>query len=73
MPITYVQFFKATGHTPVNDDLERVNCEKAGEFGHMSCGWCEEHNQPEFYCGCRAIKRANEELEARRIRYGQSK
>ncbi len=37
--ITAEQFKEATGHEPFNDDLERCNCEKAGQLLHMSCGW----------------------------------
>jgi hypothetical protein len=50
--VTWTMFIKATGYMPENDDLERCNCEKAGEMGHQSCGWCETHNLPRFHCGC---------------------
>lgn len=49
--ITEKQFKEAVGREPVDDDLERANCEKAGELGHMFCGWCAECNKPIFECG----------------------
>jgi hypothetical protein len=50
--ITAKAFKKATGRDPVDDDLERVNCTDAGQFRHMSCGWCKGHNRPVYECGC---------------------
>jgi hypothetical protein len=46
-------FEDRTGRKPEHDDLERVNCNQAGETGHWSCGWCDEHYAPRFECGCR--------------------
>ena len=46
--ITAEQFKEATGTEPVNDDLERSNCPKAGTLGHQDCGWCENKNLPNF-------------------------
>ena len=46
------KFKEMTGNDPADDDLERCNCEKAGKPGHLSCGICEDHNQPRFRCGC---------------------
>jgi hypothetical protein len=43
-------YFRATGVLPAQDDLERVNCDKVGAFGHSQCGWCETHNRPRSYC-----------------------
>lgn len=40
-----------TRREPKNDDLERVNCNRVGEFGHFMCGWCPDHNAPRFHCG----------------------
>ena len=31
---------------PEEDDLERCNCEKAGQTGHMMCGWNSKVNLP---------------------------
>ena len=44
--ISAEDFEKATGHAPINDDLERANCPKAGEPGHYHCGWNQEKNLP---------------------------
>lgn len=48
------EFREKVGHEPMMDDLERVNCEKAGEIGHWYCGWCDSCDMPRFQCGCRA-------------------
>ena len=50
------KFVNAVGRDPVDDDLERCNCEQAGKTGHWSCGWCKDHNKPVFACGCIMIK-----------------
>lgn len=49
---TAQQFEEMTGKMPVQDDLERLNCDRAGELGHFHCGHCPEHNKPRFWCGC---------------------
>ena len=46
------EFEKATGRKPDQDDLERVNCNQAGEIGHISCGWCHKCDGPCFQCLC---------------------
>lgn len=46
--ITRETFIKATGRAPIQDDLERSNCPKAGELGHHFCGWNQEKNLPRF-------------------------
>lgn len=46
------EFEKRAGYAPEQDDLERVNCDKAGQLGHLSCGWCARHDAPMFECGC---------------------
>lgn len=48
MNITEQQFEQATGRKPVDDDMERVNCDRAGEPGHNSCGWNHTHNCPAY-------------------------
>lgn len=48
-PVTAEYFRTLTGHDPVDDDLERCNCRKAGEFMHRGCGMCK-HDQPVFMC-----------------------
>ena len=45
------KFEKCTGHKPVNDDLERVNCPKAGKINHLSCGWNHKRDMPIFMVG----------------------
>jgi len=51
MTITREQFIAATGEEPMNDDLDRCNCTKAGQAGHYSCGWNRKHNMPVFMVG----------------------
>jgi hypothetical protein len=51
MKITREYFIARVGHEPINDDLERCNCDKAGTFGHWGCGWNEEHDLPQFMVG----------------------
>jgi len=46
--ITAEQFKEATGQDPIQDDLERCNCPKAGQLGHYDCGWNHEQNLPQF-------------------------
>ncbi len=48
--ITAAGFEAATGQPPTEDDLERVNCGREGQFGHRVCGWCDEHGLPIFQC-----------------------
>lgn len=43
------QFRLAVKRDPQQDDLERANCDKAGQFGHQNCGVCE-HGLPVFIC-----------------------
>jgi hypothetical protein len=58
--ITKKIFLEKTGFNPVNDDLERANCKKAGETVHLFCGWCEKHDKPRIACMCIApYKRGN--------------
>ena len=49
--MTAEEFFMVLGRKPENDDLERVNCPKAGKSGHMSCGWNWSWNAPCFEVG----------------------
>lgn len=50
--MTAQEFLEQFGRKPERDDLERVNCPKAGEILHLSCGVCPEHKRPMFECGC---------------------
>lgn len=52
-----MEFYNRTGNPPEHDDLDRVNCARIGEYGHTSCGWCDEHNKPRFACGCVVVKK----------------
>ena len=52
--MTAAAFAAKTGRPPELDDLERVNCAKAGQIMHWQCGWCAEHDSPRFECGCLA-------------------
>jgi hypothetical protein len=49
------QFYAATGYTPENDDMDRVNCTEAGNPTHSFCGWCNDHDKPRFICGCMLV------------------
>ena len=50
--ITEDYFLEKVGRAPKNDDLERCNCELAGEDGHFMCGWCNLCDLPRFSCLC---------------------
>jgi len=50
--ITEDYFLEKVGRAPKNDDLERCNCELAGEAGHFMCGWCNLCDLPRFSCLC---------------------
>lgn len=60
--ITKKRFIAATGREPVLDDLERANCPMAGEMGHWSCGWCEEHDKPKFMCNHQLQRQVRERI-----------
>jgi hypothetical protein len=51
MNITPELFKQYVGHEPEDDDLERCNCEKAGQIGHTMCGWNSKHNLPVYMVG----------------------
>lgn len=44
------EFQERFGFEPKQDDLHRVNCDKAGEVGHYLCGICSSCGQPKFVC-----------------------
>lgn len=50
--ITVKEFRRKVGYKPTNDDMDRCNCPKTGQPGHMACGWCAEHDKPRYVCGC---------------------
>jgi hypothetical protein len=49
--ITAEKFEQRMGQPPIQDDLERCNCQEAGKLGHSSCGWNEEFDLPVFLVG----------------------
>ena len=49
--ITAEHFERVTGHAPEQDDLERSNCEHAGQIGHYMCGWDTKRDMPNFIPG----------------------
>ena len=51
MLITAEKFKASTGREPMQDDLDRCNCQLE-EFGHSQCGWCDVHDKPRFICLC---------------------
>tara|TARA_R110002051_G_scaffold297979_2_gene364566 strand:- start:556 stop:912 length:357 start_codon:yes stop_codon:yes gene_type:complete len=50
-PKTELDWVMAMGHKPINDDLERCNCGKVGQHGHIDCGWCERSEKPRMMGG----------------------
>jgi hypothetical protein len=59
--ITREQFVKAVGREPALDDLERCNCQLAGEVGHYGCGWNYQLDKPQFMVGIRNAAQAAED------------
>lgn len=51
-PMCEAEFEQVFGRPPQRDDLHRVNCDQAGELGHLQCGWCGRHQTARFACGC---------------------
>ena len=49
--ITPRRFEAVVGYPPKDDDIERCNCEKAGQIGHYYCGWDTINNKPRFMTG----------------------
>lgn len=39
MKYTEEEFTKMTGREPEGDDMDRLNCEQAGQAGHYQCGF----------------------------------
>ena len=65
--ITASMFEAATGDKPVNDDLERSNCDKAGQPGHFMCGWCEEENLPMFMVDSKYARKQEELVKEKEV------
>jgi len=49
--ITAEYFKRCTLNEPKDDDLERSNCNKAGQPGHTQCGWNHTLNLPRYMVG----------------------
>lgn len=62
MKVTKKIFEDKVGRKPVDDDLERANCNYRGEI-HTHCGWCVDHDKPIFVCGCRSITKPTKREE----------
>lgn len=45
-PVDADTYTAATGRPPQDDDLDRANCPKAGDLGHLACGWDATRNVP---------------------------
>ena len=43
------EFWRLFGRAPELDDLDRANCDRAGQPGHRLCGICT-HGYPVFLC-----------------------
>jgi hypothetical protein len=54
--ISAEQYEAAVGHAPEQDDLDRSNCDKAGQIGHSQCGWDHKRNLPEFIAVAHRLK-----------------
>lgn len=52
--MTEEEFKEKTGADPIQDDLERANCEQAGQRGHWMCGVTPCCGMPRFIgCDCK--------------------
>jgi hypothetical protein len=49
--ITAEYFTRCTLRQPQDDDLERSNCNKAGQRGHTWCGWNHTLDLPRYMVG----------------------
>ena len=52
--IDAARFTALTGRAPERDDLERANCARAGEIGHLQCGICPICSRPRATPSCGA-------------------
>lgn len=59
------RFEAVLGRKPMQDDLARCNCEKAGQPGHFSCGWDTINNVPFFMSTRLNIKTTLEHLHVK--------
>jgi hypothetical protein len=54
-PITAAEYLQRFGVAPEQDDLDRVNCDRAGAVGHSTCGVCPMHKHPRFMCPAQCL------------------
>ena len=60
-----LEFHVIVGRPPVQDDLERANCDKAGQMGHWFCGTCPTCGSPIFLANNACCVTAGEENRRR--------
>ena len=48
----------------MDDDLERINCDRIGEIWHLQCGWCHDHHKPMWECDECCLKRLQARFDA---------
>ena len=47
--MTIIQYFRLTGLSSKDDDIERITCKHAGDLLHKFCGMCK-HKFPLWLC-----------------------
>lgn len=68
MRITAEKFKERVGTDPIQDDLERCNCQDAGKIGHEMCGWDVDRDMPRFVPGDEdCFVRGDKSVEIRNI------
>lgn len=48
--MTSEEFIQRFGYVPKPEDLDKIDCPIQGVFGHLGCGYCEEHKAPRSAC-----------------------
>ena len=63
-PVITAEFYEqATGNKPIQGDILRANCSKAGTVMHHSCGWCVKNNVPNTFGSAARWQNINEKSE----------
>lgn len=57
-PVDADTYTAATGRPPQDDDLDRANCDRAGDFGHITCGWDTTRNIPGYAAATTSVRHA---------------
>lgn len=57
-PIDADTYTAATGRPPQDDDLDRANCDRAGDLGHLACGWDTTRNIPGYAAATTSVRHA---------------